>query len=111
MAASKQQSAVEASPAPVATPPPPSWYYGVGFDQYNGDIIRFCDEDDDDKTSATRIVNGRWAVFPDASSIARGRLTISSHRKGETTRLQTGVYSVEAGRLTEVTTDDFGTVN
>ena len=88
------------------TAPPPHWFYGVGYHADNGATVRFISEANGEEVTRVVISAGTWALFPNQSDAATGRIEIV----GASGTRRTDVFTVGQGSLTPVEPSQFTAV-
>ena len=88
------------------TDPPPHWFYGIGYHADNGATVRFISEASGEEVTRVVISAGTWALFPNQSDAATGRIEIV----GASGVRRTDVFTVGQGSLTPVEPSQFTAV-
>ena len=88
------------------TSPPPHWFWGTGYHADNGAVVRFVGEADGEEVTRAVITAGQWAIFPNQSDAATGRIEIVS---SSGTR-RTEVLNVGQGSVKKVEPSEFTAV-
>ena len=87
-------------------PPPPAWMYGEDFDAFDGCLVWFDADGEEDHVAQVRIAGGKWAIFPNAAVARRGRVRIAS-KHGSKVWESPDYAALVPGHLYELHAGDF----